>query len=98
MALKKIDKCAACGLPFGDGEFRALLPDGTKLHEATQPDSMRRCRKALLDAQDSVRMAERACIVAWLRGDYKYNRNAQAFANAIEQGEYEHPKGPPPVG
>jgi hypothetical protein len=37
-------------------------------------------------------------IVAWLRGDYKYNKNAQSFADAIEKGEYEFPKGPPPVG
>ena len=42
--------------------------------------------------------ANRDQIIAWLRGDFKFNKNAQEFADSIEEGDYEHPKGPPPVG
>lgn len=45
--------CAACGLPFkpfktDTMECRTLLPDGSHVHEATNPDSMSRCRAALV--------------------------------------------------
>jgi len=40
--------CGACGLPFLPGELRAVRPDGTAWHQETQPNSMRRCREALL--------------------------------------------------
>ena len=44
------ETCAACGLPFKTDtmECRTLLPDGSCLHEATNPDSMSRCRAALV--------------------------------------------------
>lgn len=41
-------RCAACGTPFEPEEMHCLLPDGTTIHEASQPSSMRRCRDALL--------------------------------------------------
>lgn len=40
--------CAACSLPFQSGELRSIRPDGSSMHDETQPDSMRRCREALL--------------------------------------------------
>lgn len=43
-----VPRCAACGLPFRADELRALQPDGSSMHDETQPDSMRRCREALL--------------------------------------------------
>jgi hypothetical protein len=33
-------------------------------------------------------MSERRCILNWLRVVYRQNRNAQAFADAIEQEEH----------
>ena len=42
------DQCAACGTSYEPGEVRALMADGTTVHETTQPASMRRCRDALL--------------------------------------------------
>jgi hypothetical protein len=42
--------CAACGLPFETGECRTLQPDGSAVHELSEPASMRRCRDALLAA------------------------------------------------
>ncbi len=50
------------------------------------------------DAERRSREEERVKIAAWLRDDYKYNANVQPFADAIEAGEQDHPKGPPPVG
>jgi hypothetical protein len=40
---------------------------------------------------------ERARTVSWLRGDFKYNGSAQGFADGIERGAQEHPKGPPQI-
>lgn len=46
------ETCSACGLPFKTDamESRTLLPDGSHVHEATatSPDSMSRCRAALV--------------------------------------------------
>lgn len=42
------DRCAACGLPFEEGEFHALHPDGSLTHEDSQPSSMRKCREELV--------------------------------------------------
>jgi hypothetical protein len=44
----KVPRCAACGLAFDVNEFRSGMPDGTFLHEDTQPASMRKCRDELL--------------------------------------------------
>jgi len=51
------NRCEACGLPFLHGEMVTLRPDGTAVHEATQPDSMLRCRDALLAKLATLRVA-----------------------------------------
>lgn len=49
------DACAFCGVPFRGGETRTLRPDGSSIHEATQPESMSRCRDELTWQRDHAR-------------------------------------------
>lgn len=57
--------CGACGLPFLPGELRAVRPDGTAWHAHTQPNSMRRCRLAILASRPrTITTADRALAYA----------------------------------
>ena len=47
--------CAICGVPFRAGETRSLNPDGSAVHETTQPESMKRCRDELVWQRDDAR-------------------------------------------